>query len=77
MAAHGRDIYVLAGVNLREFAASWLSDLIAGDGQMQGLLIEAETACGLPFLVSSPARRHSALSKSISLHRIANTLARR
>jgi hypothetical protein len=44
MAAHGRDTYVLAGVNLREFAASWLSDLIAGDGQMQGLLKEAETA---------------------------------
>jgi hypothetical protein len=44
MAAHGRDSYVLAGVNLREFVASWLSDLIAGDDQMQGLLIEAETA---------------------------------
>jgi hypothetical protein len=44
MAAHGRDTYVLAGVNLREFVASWLSDLIAGDDQMQGLLTEAETA---------------------------------
>lgn len=60
------DLYVIAGTDLRDFVAAWVSDLESGGGHARGLLEHAHTdpavrdryECGAHYMFANigPAR---------------------